>query len=200
MLKIGITGGIGAGKSLICNLFTTLGIPIYNADNEAKWIILNNSYVKQKIIDLLGTEAYTEDGRYNTNYVSQKVFNDKELLNSLNAIVHPAVGKHSQEWLNGHTNAPYIIREAALLFESGASKLIDKTILVYAPAEIRLLRVLQRDNLPKEQIIKRMASQWSEEEKIKLADHIIYNDGSRSVIKQVWSLHRHFIEISPSYP
>jgi dephospho-CoA kinase len=194
MLKIGITGGIGAGKSLICALFRTLGIPIYDADKQAKWIINNDEKVKEAIIALLGDEAYNEKGEYNTVYVSQKVFGHKDLLHRLNKIVHPAVAVHSTEWTKQYSEAPYVIREAALLFESGAYQLVDKTILVYAPIDIRIKRVQLRDGWSESQIRQRIQSQWPEEQKMQMADHIIINDGSQSILRQVWQLHLLFTQ------
>lgn len=185
MKKIGITGGIGAGKSLVCHIFEILGIPNYPADQRAKWLQKNNIPLKNEIIALLGPDAYLTDGELNRQYISKIVFNNAEKLSLLNELVHPAVAKDFDEWCKMQTSKPFILKEAALLFETGSYKALDANILVHANEEIRMARVLNRDpHRTKEEIQKIMQQQMAEEEKISLANHIILNNESSPLIKQ----------------
>lgn len=193
MLKVGVTGGIGSGKTIVCQVFKTLGISVYNADNEAKKLMLSEA-VKQPLIAKFGKETYQEDGNINRAHLSGIVFNDKEKLAYLNSIVHPAVFHHFDEWIKAHNNEPYIIKEAALLFESDSYKSLDKVITVSAPKELRIARVLSRDNLDKDAIEQRINNQFSEEKRLELADYVIINDDSRLVIPQILELHEKFLK------
>ena len=188
MKKIGITGGIGAGKSLVCNIFEVLDIPNYPADARAKWLQVNNSQLKAQIEALFGAEAYQE-GQLNRAFISKIVFGNPEKLKKLNELVHPAVAKDFQQWCENHQDKPFILKEAALLFETGSYKQLDATILVHAPEEIRLKRTLQRDpHRTEEEVQKIMDQQMEESKKLELADFIITNDGKTSLIKQCHSL------------
>lgn len=191
-LRAGITGGIGSGKSTVCRIFELLGAPVYDADYWAKWLIGNDPSVKQGIIDLFGSEAYLPDGDYNRAYVAGIVFHDPQKLALLNAAVHPAVERHSRAWheqqaLSGHA---YTLKEAALLVESDSHRFLDVLIVVTAPEEMRIRRVMERDGITEEAVRARMKNQLPEEEKVRLADFVIVNDGTQSLIRQVWAVHR----------
>jgi dephospho-CoA kinase len=194
MKKIGITGGIGAGKSLICEVFQLLGIPNYPADYRAKWLQSNDPELKAKITHQFGEEAYFENGDLNRDYLSKEVFGDDEKLKLLNSLVHPAVGKDFEKWCIQHSDKPYILKEAALLFETGSYKQLDATINVHANQELRLKRTLERDpQRTKESVLAIMKNQFSDEKRMGLADYVIYNDESKSVIKQVMELHEELV-------
>ncbi len=190
MLKIGITGGIGSGKSVVTKIFEVLGIPTLDADQFAKDLMQNNNEVKEQLINTFGACIFT-DNQLDRKRLSAMVFNNKSLLEKLNNIVHPAVKKYGMEWMEAQ-NAPYIVKEAALFFESGSYKDMDIMIGIAAPYELRLQRAMQRDNADEETIKKRMASQMNEEEKMTKCDYIIYNDEKHSLIEQTVLLHQQF--------
>lgn len=193
MLKVGITGGIGSGKSTVCRLFSVLGIPVYDADLNAKLIMNEDEKLVAAIKELIGEDAYT-NGVYNRRFVSSLIFSDRLLLEKLNAIVHPAVSEHFIAWEQTQKEAPYVIKEAAIMFESGTYKMNDLNVLVYASKETRLRRVQQRDMLSKEDILKRMNNQMDEEEKRKYADHVIMNEEDSLLIPRVMHLHQLFLQ------
>lgn len=194
-LRIGITGGIGSGKTTVCKIFEVLGVPVYYADDRAKNIMVEDVRVKSEILALLGAEAYFPDGSLNRKFISSVVFNDTEKLSGLNAIVHPAVFQDGERWQDKYADVPYTLKEAALLFESGSFKSLDKVIMVYAPAEIRIERVIKRDGSLRQQIEARMNQQLPDEEKMRLSDFVIFNDGSQSLVKQVWEIHHKILEL-----
>ncbi len=181
MITIGLTGGIGSGKTTIAQWFQEKGIPVYNSDFEAKKLMNENEDLIQQLIELFGDETY-KNGEYNRSYVASKVFNDKELLNQLNAIVHPAVFKHFDEWLDNQ-NSSFVVKEAAILFESGSYKDCDYIISVIADEEIRIKRVAKRDQLNEDQIRDRMKSQWTDEQRIEKSDFIIENNKDLNALK-----------------
>lgn len=181
MITIGLTGGIGSGKTTIAQWFQEKGIPVYNSDFEAKKLMNENEDLIQQLIELFGDETY-KNGEYNRSYVASKVFNDKELLNQLNAIVHPAVFKHFDEWLDNQ-NSSFVVKEAAILFESGSYKDCDYIISVIADEEIRIKRVAKRDQLNEDQIRNRMKSQWTDEQRIEKSDFIIENNKDLNALK-----------------
>jgi dephospho-CoA kinase len=189
-IKVGIAGGIGSGKTMICNVFKVLGIPVYNADLEAKLIMNKSDQLRLAIIQEFGVEAYS-DGVLNKEFLAAQVFNDAEKLTQLNRIVHPAVIQAAEDWADAQT-APYSLKEASILFESGSYKKVDYSILVTAPIEIRIARVMERDQVSREQVLARMNNQMSDEEKTKLADFVIINDGITAIIPQVMALHHRF--------
>jgi dephospho-CoA kinase len=195
MIKIGVTGGIGSGKSTVCALFEILGVPVYYADVEAKKLINSDSDLKKQIIGLLGQEAYQQDGTYNRKWVAAKVFENKVLLESLNRLVHPVVKIHTELWQSAIKSQgyPYCLKEAALLYESGSWKNLDYVLYVKAPEALRIKRIMTRDQAEIEQVRQRIKSQWAEEKKEKMADFIIQNDGAHALIPQVWELHKTFI-------
>ncbi len=192
-LQIGITGGIGSGKSLVCRIFTALGVPVYNADDRAKWLLNHDEKLKKTVEALLGKEAYWPDGAYNRQWVSHKVFNNPTLLRELNAVVHPRVGEDTQAWLKLHKKVPYVVKEAAIMGKAGENNTLDKVIVVQAPLAMRIQRVLQRDPQRSETEIRDIiARQMSDEERLKMADYVLYNDDCQLLIPQVWALHQLF--------
>ncbi len=191
MKVIGITGGIGSGKTTTCQIFEHLGVPVYYADVRAKELMAFEGPLKTKIIQAFGEEAYS-GGRLDRAYLAKEVFNSKEQLSVLNGLVHPAVADDFDDWLEEHKNADYVLKEAAILFESGAYQAVDFTVLVIAPEDVRIQRVVQRDGSTPEQVLQRIKNQWTQERKAKLADHIVNNDGSELLIPQVLELHRKF--------
>lgn len=181
---VGLTGGIGSGKSTVGKIFETLGYPVFNSDFEAKNILQANAEVRKRIIAKFGDDSFFGE-KPNRKFIAQKVFNNPENLKFLNGLIHPAVGKRFEEWLNDYKDSSICLKEAAILVETGSYKNLDKLILVKADEDIRIQRVLDRDDTTREEVLKRMKNQWSDEEKIPLADYIIDNSGRQSVIHQV---------------
>ncbi|TDO24757.1 dephospho-CoA kinase [Pedobacter duraquae] len=195
MLKIGITGGIGSGKTTVCRVFETLGIPVFYADTSAKEIMVKDEILVKGMKETFGAESYTEAGELNRPYISGLVFNDQRQLDQLNALVHPAVFRAFDNWLSTvPSNAPYILKEAALLFESGSYRMCDRSILVTAPLKLKLERVTGRDHTTEAQVLARMDKQLSDEQKMPMADDHITNDGSESLILQVLALHQKYLD------
>jgi dephospho-CoA kinase len=194
VLKIGLTGGIGSGKSTVAKIFEVLGIPVYYADTEAKRIMNEDPQLKADIIKHFGQDAYMEH-ELNRPYLSSIVFNNKEKLSLLNSLVHPATIRDSKEWINKQT-ATYAIKEAALIFESGTQEFLDYVIGVSAPEHLRIHRAMKRDQLTREQVLKRMSKQIEEVIKMHLCDFIIYNDEVKPVIPQVLELHKKLVALS----
>jgi len=194
MKVIGITGGIGSGKTTVCRIFEQLGVPVYYADDRAKMLMNTSATLREGIITEFGSEAYTDQG-LNRAYLAGLVFSTPERLAKLNALVHPAVADDFDEWVEQHAKEPYVMKEAAILFESGAYQGVDITVLVIAPEDIRIERVVGRDGVMPDDVRKRLANQWTQERKAKLADHIINNDGFHLLIPQVLELHRKFTEV-----
>jgi len=193
MQIIGVTGGIGSGKTTVCKLFKTLGIPIYDADEAAKRLMTTNKKVIQSIKNLLGENAYEDEGQLNKAYIAQEIFPDKEKLKKLNEIVHPATIEDSVEW-SKKQKAPYVLKESALLFETRAFHFVDKAIGVYAPKALRIKRVMQRNKISREEVIERMENQLDEEIKMRLCDFVILNDEQHPLITQVLDLHKKLLE------
>ena len=187
MLKVGITGGIGSGKTTVCRIFEMLNIPIYYADDRAKWLMQHDPNLKKNIITLLGEEAYLLEGDLNRTYIGKKIFSDKALLAKLNKLVHPAVFLDGQKWFEEQTS-PYAIKEAALFYETGSYKQMDKMIVVTADREERIRRVMLRDGLERKAVEARMDKQLPEEEKIEKADYVIYNDGRELLIPKIFEI------------
>jgi dephospho-CoA kinase len=195
MLKIGITGGIGSGKTTVCRVFELLGVPVYYADTEAKKILDSDKQVHIAIINEFGEEVLDKEKNIDRKKLSSIVFNNKEKLEKLNAIVHPAVAMHFEDWLAQHTSHKYILKEAAILFESGAYKLMDQVIAVVAPLEFKINRAIQRDNISAEQVEQRINNQLSDEEIIKRSQFIIHNDEQQLLIPQIISVHQQLLKL-----
>ncbi len=185
MLKVGITGGIGSGKTTVCKIFELLEIPIYYADDRAKWLMVNDQKLIQQLKEAFGTEVYLESGELNRSYLANIVFNDRNQLNVLNGIVHPAVHLDGEQWHQNQKEVPFTLKEAALFFENGSYTQMDKMITVVAPEDIRIQRVISRDNTNAEAVKARINKQLPDSEKVKLSDFVIQNDGSQSLILQV---------------
>jgi dephospho-CoA kinase len=194
MLKIGITGGIGSGKTTICKVFETFGVPVFYADAVAKWAMTNDANLVAGVKANFGNESYHADGTLNNKYLAAIVFNQKVSLEQLNSLVHPAVFNEFDKWVNTHVKStPYVLKEAALLFESGSYQQCDKNILVTAPLDLKLARVMQRDKVTEVEVLSRMDKQFTDEQKVKMADYFIANSLSDSVILQVLDLHEQFL-------
>lgn len=192
MLKIGITGGIGSGKSIVSNIFKVLGIAVFDADFAAKQIMNENKIVQQHLIDAFGERVFLNN-ELNKKYLANIVFNDAYQLEKLNAIVHPATIEAGNQWVKQQKTI-YILKEAALLFESGSAADLDYIIGVYAPKIVRIKRVMQRDNVNEHAVINRMNKQIDENLKMKLCDFVIINDEQQLLIPQVLALHKIFVE------
>jgi dephospho-CoA kinase len=186
---------MGSGKTTACKLFEFLGIPVYYADDRAKWLMNNDTTIREQLIAAFGTSTYTPDGQLDRAYLAKLVFNDQNKLDRLNSIVHPAVRADGIRWDEAHQETPYTLREAALLYESGIDQLLDQIICVTAPEEVRIARVVARDNSTIEAVKARMDKQWPEEKKVALADYIIHNDGQQSLIQQVYDLHHQLLQL-----
>ncbi|RFS20597.1 dephospho-CoA kinase [Chitinophaga silvatica] len=197
MLKIGITGGIGSGKSTVSKIFELLGIPVYYADDKAKDIMIRDQELVAQIKAHFGNDVYDQNGVLNRKQLGNIVFNDKEKLKILNSLVHPATIKDADQWAL-EQSAPYVLKEAALLFESESFHHLDKIIGVYAPQPLRIQRVMKRDNVSREDVLARINKQIDESIKMKLSDYIIYNDEQKMVIPQVLALHEQLLALAAS--
>ncbi|MCI0921410.1 dephospho-CoA kinase [Sphingobacterium rhinopitheci] len=191
--KVGITGGIGTGKSFVAKVFKTMGIPFYDADKEAKSIMSESNTIRQAIQQAFGMDTYFEDGSLNRKLLASKVFNNQEQLAILNNIVHPVVIQTAKDWADKQT-AVYSLKEAALLFESKSYTSLDYTIVVTAPLELRINRVMERDAVTREEVLHRMNSQMPEEEKIRMADFVIVNDEISPLLPQIELINRTIIK------
>lgn len=197
-LRIGLTGGIGAGKTTVSRVFSLLGVPVYYADDRAKWIMNHDEELKTIIQNAFGVESYQKDGMLNRNYLAATVFADPEKTKKINSLVHPAVGKDFEKWAKSR-NEDYVLKEAALLFETGSYKDLDKTIIVTAPQDIRISRVMLRDpQRSQKDILAIIDRQLPEERKVKLADFVIDNSGEKMVIPQILDIHRKISELAQS--
>lgn len=193
MLKIGITGGIGSGKSVVAKMFAVLNIPVFDADAEAKSIMETDPVLKQQLIENFGHEVFT-DARLNRKYLASIVFNNPLALEKLNQLTHPAVIRKADEWFLQFPNAPYVVKEAALVFESGSGASLDYIIGVTAPKPIRIRRAMLRDNISRDEVIARMNRQIDDTIKMRLCNFVIINDEQHSVIEQVYALHQYFLK------
>ena len=190
MIKIGLTGGIGSGKTTVANIFKQLGAPVYFSDDRAKDLMLNNQFLRESLISLLGDKVII-DGVLNRSYIASKVFSNPKELIKLNALVHPFVQKDFDVW-SASQNSFYVLKEAAILFETGADKFFDKVVLVESPEDLKVSRVMLRDRMTKEEVLMRMSKQWSDNQKRTNADYIIYNDEKTPLINQILKLHSIF--------
>lgn len=194
MLRIGITGGIGSGKSTVAKVFETLGIPVYRADEAAKWLMENDAALRTSIQTHFGKEAYI-NGKLNRPFLSSLVFSNPEKLQLLNELVHPATIADANRWMQ-EQHAPYVLKEAALLFESGSAADLDYVIGVAAPESLRIKRVMERDNTTRDEVLKRMHRQIEASIKMRLCDFVIQNNEQEPVVPQVLSLHEKLLELS----
>ncbi|KAG4069332.1 hypothetical protein HA402_012185 [Bradysia odoriphaga] len=195
MLKIGITGGIGSGKSTVSRIFELLGVPVYYADDRAKDIMVRDPELIAQIRQHFGNEVYDAQGVLNRKYLGNIVFNDKNKLALLNSLVHPATIRDSDNWAQ-QQHTPYLLKEAALLFETESFHHLDKVIAVYAPQPLRVHRVMKRDNVTRNEVLARMYKQIDETIKMRLSDFIIHNDEQHMVIPQVLDLHAKLLSLS----
>lgn len=195
MLKIGLTGSIGSGKSTIAKVFTLLGVPVYLSDFEAKKL-LDQEEIISKISERLGNEMLSSEGKIDRSILASIVFNNPTKLQWLNSLIHPLVRKHFLSWVDSNKEYPYIIQESAIMLETGFNKYFDKVIVVTCPLEERIKRVLYRDKMTREQIIERIENQWPEELKVKKADIILENSDVSMVLPQIIELNHELIRQS----
>jgi len=186
-IKLGITGGIGSGKSVVSRLLEVMNVPVYIADTESKRLTATDPYIRKELIKLLGEEVYQND-KLNKPLLANYLFSDPEHARKVNSIIHPRVKEDFRQWAEKHKASPIIAMEAAILIEAGFADEVDHIVMVYAPMDLRIERATKRDAAPKEAIVKRIQSQMSDEEKISLAHYTIWNDDSRSIIPQVEDL------------
>ncbi len=194
-LKVGITGGIGSGKTTVCRIFEQLGIAVYFADDRAKWLMSNDLDLRKKLVSIFSERAFLTDGSLDRPFLAAEIFSKKDRLEAMNAAVHPAVFADWERW-QAAQKGPYALREAALLIETGTHLFLDKLIVVTAPENLRIERVVERDGLTREEVEKRIVRQLPQAEKDALADFLIQNDGSKSLVQQVWAVHRALVELS----
>lgn len=195
-MQIGVTGGIGSGKSLVCHIFALLGVPVYDADSRAKTLMTTDGILVSQIKKEFGVLSFRSDGSLNREYLAAHVFSHPDKLALLNSLVHPRVGEDYGRWVMKQPSR-YVLKEAALLFEAKSNQALDKIIVVSAPEELRIKRVLQRDKHRTEQQVRDIIrNQLKEEEKLKLADYIIRNDESTPLIPQVLGLHEQFLSMA----
>lgn len=192
IVKLGVTGGIGSGKTSVCRVFNVLGIPVFSADPAARQIMENDGYVKENINSITGENMYL-NGILNRKKLAELIFNDNSLLTKVNELVHPVVLENFKIWVL-QQHAPYVIMEAAILFESGASKLVDKIATVVAPIEERIQRVILRNNLTKEQVLERIRNQMNDDERIRLSDYIIRNSENDMIIPAILEIHDNILK------
>lgn len=186
-MKLGVTGGIGSGKTTVCRVFNVLGIPVFSADPAANKIIDTNADIIRGINSLAGKDLYP-DGSLDRSLLASMIFNDKSFLGKINSLVHPVVFDNFKTWAK-EQNAPYVIMEAAILFESGASKLVDKVVTIIAPMEERMERVIKRNKLSRDQVMDRINNQMDDESKTKLSDYIIHNSENDMIIPAILKIH-----------
>jgi len=190
MIKVGLTGGIGSGKTTVAKIFKQFGVPVYFSDDRAKDLMLNNKFLRESLISLFGDKVII-NGFLNRSYIASKVFSNPKELIKLNALVHPFVQKDFDVWSASQTSN-YVLKEAAILFETGADKLLDKVVLVESPEDLKVSRIMFRDGMAEEEVFKRMSKQWSDSQKRINADYIIQNNEKCSLIYQILKLHNTF--------
>lgn len=193
-LQIGITGGIGTGKSLVCKVFAQLGVPIYDADSRAKWLMNHADALKEAIRAQFGHEAYSNSGQLNRAYLASIVFGDETQIRQLNALVHPAVAEDYAQWL-GTQSSPYVLKEAALMIESGSYRVLDQLIVVSAPLALRIARIRLRDpQRSEEEILGIISKQMPEEEKLTYAQVVLPNDEQQALLPLILRCHEHWLQ------
>jgi dephospho-CoA kinase len=195
VLKIGITGGIGSGKTTVCSIFNSLGTPVYSADERARILTETNSEIREQIISLFGRESYIISG-YNRKYIAGLVFNNDRLLSELNDIVHPYVSRDFINWMSQYPNSTYVIEEAAILFESGANKKMDYIIFVDSPLELRVKRIIKRDKSSRKDVLNKIKHQWPADKIRQLADWNIINNNKQLILPQILDIHNRLIKLA----
>ncbi|MBN8821775.1 MULTISPECIES: dephospho-CoA kinase [unclassified Spirosoma] len=196
-LQIGVTGGIGSGKTIVCQVFRALGIPVYEADERAKWLTEHDPILKADIKRVLGPEAYDVSGRYNRAWVASQVFGNPERLTALNAVIHPRVFADTASWITQQTGKSYVIKEAALMKAAGDNNSLDKVVVVQAPVSLRIERIRKRDpHRPESEIQNIIARQISDDDRMKIADYVLENDESQLLLPQIIHLHEEFLRIA----
>lgn len=196
MMIVGLTGGIGSGKTTVANFFKELGVPVYDSDKEARKLMRNSKKVKKAIIELLGKKAY-RGKKLNKTYISDKIFNDKKLLQELNSIVHPAVRKHFLKWVKKQ-NAPYVVQETALIIENNSEEFYDKIVLVIAPKSKRIQRVSKRDDISENQVETRLRNQLNDDQKIPFSHYVIENTNLSKTQKRVEEVNKALLDFNES--
>ncbi len=192
MIIVGLTGGIGSGKTTVAKEFSSLGIPVYIADDEAKTLMISSKGIKRKLIKLFGNQAYIDD-KLNKPYIADAIFNNRDLLEQMNTIIHPKIANHFKKWLLKQ-HGFYVIKEAAILFENGGYKDCDVIITVTAPKELKIKRLLKRDNTNVTKIEAIMENQWRDDEKLKLSNYVIYNADLKTTKQQVLKIHQQILK------
>lgn len=188
---VGLTGGIGSGKTTVAQMFKSLDVPVYNADEEAKLLMQNSAAIQQELINLLGENCYI-NGQLNRSYIASQVFSDQQLLKKINAIVHPKVAAHFEQWCSNQ-NAPYVIKEVAILFETKSQHLFDFIITVTAPIDARIQRVMERDQKTKKEVMSVINNQLPDSEKINLSNFVIFNNIFSEIKPKVYKIHNEII-------
>ena len=196
-IRAGITGGIGSGKTTVCQVFESMGVPVYYADYWAKWLLQHDPTLVSQVKKIFGEAAYTDTGDYNRAFIAQIAFSNPEKLAALNAIAHPAVEAHAVAWHREQISlgASYTLKEAALMIESGSHKHLDFLVVVSAPEDLRIERVMKRDGVAASEVRARIQRQMPEAEKIELANAVIINDGHHSLVKQAWEIHQIILKL-----
>lgn len=193
-LLIGITGGIGVGKSLVSHIFEILKVPVYNADNQARWLLNHNSILQDKIINTFGEKSY-QNNQFNRDHIAKIVFNNQEKLNELNNIVHPCVDQNFNQWCDKYQDVPYVLKEAALLYETGGYQKLDYMIVVDTPLDLRIQRIRQRDPFRSEEEVKNIINkQMPNEDKVEKANFVVLNDEKNMVIQQVLDINNQLLK------
>ncbi len=195
-IQVGVTGGIGVGKTTVGQIFETLGAPIYKSDDRAKILMNSNDQLKSQIIEAFGYDAYNRDKQLNRSYLATVVFNNPKKLQVLNSLVHPAVLEDYRNWFSEQNNVPYTIKEAALMFETDSHKSMDCIIVVTCPINLRIDRIVKRDHMKRDEVLKRIENQMSDKQRLEKAQYRVKNDGKQSIIKQTIDLHHKFLNLS----
>ncbi len=198
MLKVGLTGGIGSGKSTVAKIFEVLGIPVYYADDRAKDLMHTDPILMAEVKVAFGSDIYDADGQLQRKLLAERVFSDQTKLTLLNSLVHPAVFRDVNNWMQASEGAPYAVKEAALIFEAGSYRQLDFVITVTAPDEVRIERVMSRDAVSKDEVMQRMSKQLPQDEKENQSDFVIVNDGTKSLVEQVEGIHKTLLTSKPS--
>ena len=193
-MKIGVTGGIGSGKTSVCKVFNVLGIPVFSADKDARKIMDSDEDIIDKVKIIAGEDVYST-GTLDRMELARLIFNNKNLLKEINRVVHPVVFDHFKIWVKS-VSAPYVIMEAAILIESGASELVDRIVTIVAPVEERIERVVRRNNLTREQVLERINNQMADEEKVRLSDYVIYNSEHEMIIPSILKIHEEILSLT----